>query len=168
MSDNNHIVTLGKLGKVYGFKGWMRLYSFTTPHDNIFSYTPWLIKQLDTWQPCVLDDYRKHNKDWIVRINDCEDCNEANRYVNALIGVDKTQLPACDDSEVYWHDLMGLTVINQNQITLGIVTDIFETGANPVLIIRDENDSEQLVPYVDHVIVNIDLSKRTICIDWDF
>ena len=39
---NNLIV--GKITAVYGIKGWVKIYSFTDPMENVFNYEPWLLK----------------------------------------------------------------------------------------------------------------------------
>ena len=40
-----------------------------------------------------------------------------------------------------------------------------ETGSNDVLVIKGEK--ETLIPYLDNVILNIDLVKKSILVDWD-
>ncbi len=38
-------VRLGRITGVYGVKGWVRIYSYTQPRENILRYSPWLIRQ---------------------------------------------------------------------------------------------------------------------------
>jgi 16S rRNA processing protein RimM len=44
MSQSEHIV-IGRLGAVYGVKGWLKVQSFTEDPESIFEYSPWLLKQ---------------------------------------------------------------------------------------------------------------------------
>ena len=45
------LVTVGRIGGIYGVAGWVRIVSYTRPVTNIFSYTPWLIGDGDQQQP---------------------------------------------------------------------------------------------------------------------
>jgi len=40
-----------------------------------------------------------------------------------------------------------------------------ETGSNDVLVIKDEK--KWLIPYLDNVVLKIDLEKKNILVDWD-
>jgi 16S rRNA processing protein RimM len=40
-----------------------------------------------------------------------------------------------------------------------------ETGSNDVLVVK--NDKETLIPYLNNVVLRIDLEKKNILVDWD-
>jgi 16S rRNA processing protein RimM len=74
-------------------------------------------------------------------------------------------LPAIEDNEYYWADLIGLAVMNRAGDVLGTVAGLLETGANDVLVVRD-GEIERLLPMVATVIDSIDLAARVIRVDW--
>ena len=81
-------------------------------------------------------------------------------------------MPELTDGEFYWHQLLGMKVVNQQAELFGQVTKLMETGANDVLVIAPTEDSlddrERLVPYlVDTVIVAVDLDGSTIMVNWE-
>jgi len=82
------------------------------------------------------------------------------------IGIRRDQLPATAPGEYYWRDLQGLKVVTVKGELLGTVDHLMETGANDVLVV--DGDREHLIPFVlDKVIVNVDLDKAEIQVDWD-
>ena len=82
------------------------------------------------------------------------------------IGIRRDQLPAAAPGEYYWSDLQGLKVVTIEGELLGTVDHLIETGANDVLVVKGER--ERLIPFVlDQVIVNVDLDKREMQVDWD-
>jgi 16S rRNA processing protein RimM len=93
------------------------------------------------------------------------DRNEADRLRGYLIGIKKNDLPILEKGKYYWSDLIGLEVFNQEKFNFGVVDSIMETGSNDVLVIKGEK--ETLIPYLDNVILNIDLVKKSILVDWD-
>jgi 16S rRNA processing protein RimM len=51
---------------------------------------------------------------------------------------------------------------------LGTVAGLFETGANDVLRVRLSGSSkDELIPFVDQVIRQVDLESRQITVDWE-
>jgi 16S rRNA processing protein RimM len=62
------------------------------------------------------------------------------------------------EGEVYLHDMLGLRVETVEGEELGEVTDIIETGANPVYVVRGLQ-GEILIPDIPEVIEAIDLER---------
>ncbi len=60
----------------------------------------------------------------------------------------------------------GLEAIGTTGNSLGVVDHLFETGANDVLVIKQDG-KEVLVPCVSDVVRQVDLNKGIIELDWD-
>lgn len=166
-------ILLGKVGAVYGIKGWVKIHSFTEDSQTIFDYTPWSLKLGEKEQSIQLSDWRRHNNGLIAKVNGIEDRDQAQRLVGSEILVNADLLPELPEGEFYWRDLIGMTVVTDKGYDLGQVIDIMETGANDVLVVKaNRNDGfgkkERLIPYVeDQVIVSVDNETKQICVDWD-
>ncbi|WP_448211996.1 ribosome maturation factor RimM [Colwellia sp. MEBiC06753] len=166
-------ILLGKVGAVYGIKGWVKIHSFTEEPEAIFDYSPWSLKLGDKEQSAEIVDWRKHNNGLIAKLAHIDDRDQAQRLVSSEILVDETLLPELPEGEFYWRDLIGMTVVTDKGYSLGEVTDIMETGANDVLVVKaNRNDGfgkkERLIPYIfDQVIVSVSNENKQICVDWD-
>jgi 16S rRNA processing protein RimM len=155
------MINLGYISGVYGVQGWVKIFSYTSPKENILNYTEWLIDD----QPVKLIDGRKQGKSIVVKLEHCSDRNVAINLVSAKISIKK--LPILDNEyEFYWRDLISLTVINQEGIKLGTVKELLETGANDVLVVQGEN--EYLIPFIiKQTVLEINLDKHEIHVDWN-
>ncbi len=176
-------VVLGRITGVYGVKGWLKVFSYTDPMEAIVDYRPWLIKpegRKTPWNQIELESGERHAKTVVVKFAGCNDRDLAMTYIGSEIAIEKSQLETLQGKdEYYWHDLMGLRVINQQNIELGLVKDIMETGVNDVLVVVYESESteaettgseqrERLIPWTMHnAIVSVDLEKGVIEVDWD-
>jgi 16S rRNA processing protein RimM len=158
-------VIVGSFGKTFGVRGWIKVNSFVNPPKNILDFKPWLIKKNDSWEELYIEASRIHANHIIVKLPKCESPEEARNFTNIKIGVWHKQLPKLKTNEYYWTDLVGLQVINLNKIDLGIVQSIIATGANDVLIVI--GDRKRLIPYTSNVIINVDLAKKNIQVDWE-
>ena len=57
-----------------------------------------------------------------------------------------------------------MNVVNLSGHSFGKVDSILETGANNVLVIKGKK--ETLVPYIDSVIAEVNLTDKAIKVDW--
>lgn len=165
-------VVLGKVGRVHGIKGWLRLNSFTSPPGNILSYAE-LHTELDN-SPRLLriDDSREQAKGLIVHFEGFDDPEAAKALTGCEIWVTSADLPALEDGSFYWHELQGLQVVNLQGQIFGSVQRLMETGANDVLVVAATAEScdarERLIPFLpERVIVQVSLQDRRITVDWD-
>lgn len=171
----NHPVKIGKIGRVYGVLGWVKIISFTDKINSIFNYNPWFIFLECSWKLIFLDTWRLLGKNYIAKIKDISDRESALFLMNHFIFIDIIQLPCLQNDEYYCKDLIGCAVVLvDGEVYLGYVTRIIETTANDVLVVQmyEKNDNyklkECLVPFVqDQVIKNVNLDARVITVDWD-
>jgi len=159
-------VMLGRISGLYGVRGWLKVFSYTRPITNILNYSPWELYQQGQWQTLAVSEGQVHGKGIIVRLETIQDRDQAAQLQDAEIAVSRSQLPSTPEGEYYWADLIGLTVVNREAITLGQVAHLLGTGANDVLVLKGER--ERLIPFVlDQVILNVDLVQGIIQVDWD-
>ena len=173
-------VILGRIAGVYGVKGWVKVYSYTDPMESIVDYNPWFIRPEDSlktnreaaWTRVKLKAGKRHAKTVIAKLEHCNDRDQAMKYVGSEIAIERQQLEELKDKdEYYWRDLIGLRVINQQEVELGTVKSLLETGANDVLVVAEETETgnkERLIPWtIGQAVISVDLERGIIEVDWD-
>lgn len=166
-------VVVGRLGAVYGIKGWLKVQSFTDDAESLFEYSPWLISQHGVWREVRVSGWRRHNNGLVCKLENIDLREDAQALTGADIAINPQALPDLPDGEYYWSDLIGCLVANLNGYQMGEVTELMETGSNDVLVVKAKlNDAygmkERLIPFLEgQVIKKIDLHNRAIEVDWD-
>ncbi|MGL9736409.1 MAG: ribosome maturation factor RimM [Symbiopectobacterium sp.] len=166
-------IMMGLMGSTYGIRGWLRVFSSTEETESIFDYQPWYIQSQGSWQIVEIESWKHHNQDLIIKVKGVDDRDAANLLMNAEIVVDSTQFPDLEEGDYYWKDLFGCEVITSVGYQLGKVIDMMETGSNDVLVVKANlKDAfcakERLIPFLTgQVIKYVDLSTKTIEVDWD-
>ena len=165
MKEDADPIFVGQVSGVYGINGWIKVNSYTRPPENLFLYPTWHLSSHGDWQVFRLINHRRHGKGYIVQLAGIEDRDTAAQYLNTEIGIERSQLPALPPGEYYWQDLLNTQVVNLEGKTLGYITEIWETGANDVLVI--DGDERYLIPFVrDVYIKGVDLDEKIIRVDW--
>ena len=173
MSLASDTLVIGIIGAPYGVKGWVKITSHTHDLDGVFAYTPWLLGQVEESKDYVVDQWRTHNKGLVAKLVGVDDRDDAEGIKNLEISIKAEMLPELDDSDVYWRELVGMQVVTDKGYNLGVIKELFETGANDVLLVKANlNDAfgqkERMVPYLlEQVIKQVDRQAKTVTVDWD-
>lgn len=165
-------VVLGKFTSPYGVKGWLKVFSYTEPMENIGNYYPLWICRAGKRERIELEELKRHGKGLVAKVKGCNVRELTPQYTGAELVVPKEQLELLEPGEYYWSDLIGLAVINEQGENLGKVHHLMETGSNDVLVVKGSDSSrdnkERLIPYLpDQVILEVDLAGKVMKVDWD-
>lgn len=159
-------VVVGRFGRVHGIKGFITVHSYTEPRDNLLRYTDWHAFIDYQWQPLKLIQLDVTDKHILVQVDGLDEREQVARLTNVAIGVSRDQLPTLPADEFYWHQLIGMQVINQQGDVLGNVADILATGSNDVLVV--EGVRRQLIPWLPgHSIIDVNSQQKIITVEWD-
>lgn len=132
---------------------------------NIWTHFPERIPHLtevyldDEEQPRRLLAARLHKGVAILRIEGVETRDEAEELRGTVVRISPDQAAPLGEDEYYHYQLIGLTVVDEAGNPLGTLTDILETGANDVYVVRDESGKETLIPALRDVVLDIDLER---------
>lgn len=158
-------VRLGRIVGLFGVRGWVKVHSDTRPREAILDYNPWLLGLAGRWCEYRLAEGRVHGPGIVARFEGYTDRNAAQLLVGATVAVRPEQLPPPGPGEYYWSELEGLSVVNLQGEELGMVSHLFETGANDVMVV--EGERRRLIPFTRDAVREVDLKARVIRVDWD-
>ncbi|TAK63001.1 ribosome maturation factor RimM [Methylobacter sp.] len=159
-------ISVGKISGVFGVKGWVKVFSFTDPRENILTYSPWLLKKGDQTKAVNVVDGQLQGKTIVAQLANINDRDHAASLMGWDIFITRDQLPKAAKGEYYWSELIGLNVETIDGVQLGVVDSLLETGANDVIIIQGER--ERVIPFLqEQTIINVDLDAGKIIVDWD-
>lgn len=161
------LISVGEISGVFGIKGWVKVFSLTDPRENILTYSPWILKKGSEVKEVKLIDGKRQGKSVVASIEGISDRNVAESFCGWEILINKSQLPETEEGVYYWADLVGLLVQTEQGVNLGVVDYLLETGANDVLVVKDD-EQERLIPFINgQVVKKIDLAGKQMIVDWD-
>lgn len=168
MANASEFIPVGKISGVFGVKGWVKVFSFTDPRDNILEYKPLYVHRHGDWVPIEVNGGKLQGKAVVMSLEKVVDRNQAMVFIGSELAIQRSQLLETADDEFYWADLVGLTVINTEDEVLGVVDHVLETGANDVLVINGADaDTQYLIPFVlKKTILQVDQENKQIQVDW--
>lgn len=111
--------------------------------------------------PVRIRSIRWKHEDLLISFDEFPTREDLGGMRNQILMVKTENLPALSDGELYLHQILGMMVIDDaSDRNLGRITDVIETGANDVYILRDDDGVEFLIPAIDEVILDINLDAN--------
>lgn len=153
-------VIIGKILKVHGIKGLVKLKSFMQNPKDIFNY-PTLYNQDLSESYSVEFKHNKNVDTFIVSINNINDINDAEKLKNLELYIEKNKLPKMEQNEFYYDDLIGLNVLTDST-KKGIILQVADFGAGSMIDVKWDNGEEETIPFTDDFIQEINLKEKYI------
>ncbi len=164
------MVVMGRIVAPYGVYGWVKVLPDTETLDSLFDYPTWWVGKGDQWRELKVESLKIHNDVLLAKLTGVNDRDMAFACKGQQVAVPREDLPEPEENEYYWSDLIGLSVKNQQDVDFGKITDVFETGANDVLVVKTDKEQgniERLIPFIDQVVIDVNLEAGTMLVDWD-
>ena len=111
---------------------------------------------------------RSQGDGYVASSPDVADRTAAEALRGARIFVPRSSFPEVGADEYYWADLIGLAVRNRDDVELGQVVGLLDTGAQSVLRVQpaDATGGERLIPFVAAFVDSVDMPAARIVVDW--
>lgn len=159
---------MGRVSAPFGVKGWVRVQPFTAAADGLKAYTGWWLNSASGWREVKVEAIEVHTADLVAKLAGCDDRDAAAAFKGATVAVSRGDFPPAQQGEFYWADLVGLRVKNSEGLELGVVASMLETGANDVMVVKQDGvqGEERLIPFIAEVVKRVDLAARVIEVEW--
>ncbi|MCY4046235.1 MAG: ribosome maturation factor RimM [Cellvibrionales bacterium] len=170
-------LVVAKVVGFHGLHGFVKVKLYCESIDNLIAmkmlWPSEALPEEDSKQnaaPLTIEKAKYQGQSVVVKFKELHDRTAAETLGKVFLSVPADSLPKLSIDEYYWHQLIGLKVMNADGL-LGVVDHLLETGSNDVLVVRpsDESldDKERLLPYRPEVITLVDLGGGMIQADWE-
>ena len=151
------LVPLARITKLHGVRGELRAFPLSGESENLEA-----LKRVDVHfdsgetRAFDVEGCRPHKNLFLLKLAGVDSPEAAKDLVGGEVWAKPSDLAPLEDGEHYWFELVGLRVLTHDGRELGVVENLFATGANDVLVVR-QGDRERLLPYTDDAVAEVDL-----------
>jgi 16S rRNA processing protein RimM len=159
-------VVLGKIVRVRGLNGQVELQPYADSPESFRRYQTLLVRTPggEVVRYGLMDAWVKKGRSVVVAFSGITSREQAESLVGTEVCLEKDELPPLPEGEYYWHELLGLSVLDSRGESLGVLSAIVPTGAHDVYVIK-AHGREILAPATAQVVKAIDLDKGIIIMD---
>ncbi|MBO0462610.1 ribosome maturation factor RimM [Enterococcus sp. DIV1298c] len=154
-------LNVGKIVNTQGIKGEVRVISTTDFPEERYKKGSILTLFQEGKAPVELTvkSHRKHKNFDLLSFENHPSINDVEKYRDGILRVSKEDLVELTENEYYYHEIIGLKVIDENEKELGKIKEILSPGANDVWVIQRPKKKDALIPYIDSVVQEVDVEN---------
>ena len=157
---------VGVIASTHGLQGEVNVFP-TTEDPNRFKKLKKVTLHTQRGEEIELDvqSARFFKKFVIVKFKQYNNINDVEKFRGCELTIDRKDAIKLEPGEFYCADLMGLSVVDEDDKLLGTVTDIIQTGANDVYEMTKDGSEEKIyIPAIKDCVKKIDLENKKITI----
>lgn len=110
-----------------------------------------------------IDGVRPHKNNLLVKLKGVVTRTEAQQFVDAIFRIDEEELMPLPEHSYYRFQIVGMEVLCLDNSCIGIVSEILETPAHDVYVVK--GDREHLVPALKKIVRRVDVEQKKMWID---
>ena len=160
------LISFGKISKVHGLSGEVKLFPFSRQLDNISTLERIFIIKTPGSSPTelLITNRRVHKNSAVLKIKGIDSIEEAEKLVGSVVHIEDTDLIELEDDEYYWFDLIGLKVYTDKGEYVGTVESLIDRSLQSLLVVKNE-EREHLIPLTEPIVQKVNLDESKIIIN---
>jgi 16S rRNA processing protein RimM len=151
-----NLIEFGRVAGSYGVRGWLRV-AVDEPER--------LAEQRDWWLAgarYAVQETKLHSGTLLAKLEGIDNPELAKTFKGKAVAIPR---PAAGEGRYYWSDLVGLEVVNEQGVVLGVVKQMSSNGAHDVMEVAGERT--RLLPFVPAYVRQVDLQTKRIEVEWE-
>ena len=152
-----NLLRVGVIASTHGLKGEVNVFP-TTDDPNRFKDLKKVIIDLEKEQiELEIEGVKFFKKFTILKFKGYDHIDDIGHFLKKDLLVTRENAIKLKKGEYFICDLIGLKVITDEDVELGTLTDIFQTGANDVYVVTGKDKKEILLPSIPQCILDKNL-----------
>lgn len=154
--DSTRLIPLGVITGAHGVRGQVKIRSFTANPEDITAYGALTDKNGRVFDITITGGTPDA---FIANIKGISTRDDAEKLRNIELCVPRSALPAAQENEYYYEDMVGLKVLTADNTPYGTITAMHNFGAGDIVAIKRFSGEEELVPFGKKTFLKIDVSS---------
>ncbi len=155
---------IGQIVNHFGIKGMVKVNPFTDDISQFEKLKSILLVKDEKLSEVEIEETKYSKNQVLLKLKGIDTVEEAEKYRGCYLKIARSNSKKLPKDTYFIADLLGLTVYTDENILLGKVEDIYNSGANDIYVIKSEDGKQILLPGTKEVIKQIDLEQERITV----
>lgn len=155
------LLEVGKIVNTHGLRGEVKILPWTD-FPEVFEDINTLY--LPDGRTLTITHIKYQKSNIIAGLKEITHIDDAEKLKGKIVQAARTELGELPEGVHYVADLIGLEVFDEDGTKIGVINDVFRTGANDVYEVKREGEKPVLLPVIDSVVKKIDLAAGKVTV----
>ena len=155
---------IGQIVNTFGIKGMVKVKPFTDDIRRFDELKTVYVEKNSTQTEYEIEEVKYHKDMVLIKFKGIDKVEQAEMLRNSYLTVSRDSVEKLEEGRYYIVDLLGLEVYTDEQVLLGTLEDIFNTGSNDIYVVKDKQGKQILLPAIQDVIKQIDIKNKKIIV----
>lgn len=155
---------IGQIVNTFGIKGMVKIKPFTDDINKFDKLKKIYIKKENTKKEYQIEEVKYHKQMVLMKLKGINTPEEADLLRGSYLIINREDEEPLEEGTYYIVDLLGSEVYTDEDVLLGKLEDIYNTGSNDIYVVKDELGKQVLLPAISDVIKNIDIKNKKITV----
>ena len=155
---------IGQIVNHFGIKGMVKVNPFTDDISQFEKLKSILLVKDGKLSEVEIEETKYSKNQVLLKLKGIDTVEEAEKYRGCYLKIARKNARKLPEDTYFIADLLGLSVYTDEDILLGKVEDIYNSGANDIYVIKSEDGKQILLPGTKEVIKQIDLEQERITV----
>ncbi len=154
------LLKVGVISSTHGLKGEVKVFP-TTDDVKRFRQLKEVLLDAGDEKPVLQIEQVKFFKQFVIlKFKGIDDIEDVQKYKGKDLLVTRENAAELKKDEYFIADLIGVSVISDDNSLRGILKDVIQTGANDVYVIDLEDGRQLLLPAIKECVLMVDLDEN--------
>lgn len=153
------LLKVGIISSTHGIRGEVKVFPTTDDPQRFKKLKNILLDSGKEKRNLKIQSVKFFKQFVILKFEEIDDINDIEKYKGSSLYVTRDQAVKLQKDEYFIADLIGLTVIAEEEKLEGTLKDVMETGANDVYVIELTDGRELLLPAIKECVLSVDTEK---------
>lgn len=161
MRKKAELLSVGQITSTHGLKGEVKVFPTTNEPERRFrELKEVILKTHEGEVPVTVRSVRFSKNLALLRFEELSGIDAVEKYKGAYVCVPRDEAQKLGPDEYYEADLIGMQVISDEGVTLGLLSKVLHTGANDVYEVAPKDDAKPfLIPAIKDCIKNVNVES---------
>ena len=155
---------IGQIVNTFGIKGMVKVKPFTDDIRRFDELKTVYVEKNGNQTEYEIEEVKYHKDMVLIKFKGIDEVEQAEILRNSYLTVSRDSVEKLEEGRYYIVDLLGLEVYTDEQVLLGTLEDIFNTGSNDIYVVKDKQGKQILLPAIQDVIKQIDIENKKIIV----
>lgn len=154
------LLRVGVITSTHGIRGEVKVFPTTDDPKRFKKLKKCIVECKRETYNLEVESVKFFKQYAIIKFKDYNKIEDVEKFIKKDLLVDRENAVKCAPGEYFICDLIGQTVVTDDGMTIGKITDVIETGANNVYEVTDDNGKIVLIPVIEQCIIGHDLENK--------